>query len=408
MFSIKSVKTQAVAFAVAGTIALSSVMGPGSGTAAADTYANLAPTPSFEGASVPVFSAWERQQKGTNAMFLHGNMSEAAVAAGAQPYASDGIRTITILASERSNQGWPGIQTSKAIPVDSQKEYVFSAHNRSNKGVQGLPWMDIALYNSAGKYMGAVSTGTSSTLNEPGEWHKQTLKFKPAALSQKFPDIASVKLGLKMSMNYGTVGYPDSKKTGITYDQVYFGPVGEPVRLTPPSRPGDNPNPNNNPPVKHTCMGRPATLVGTPGNDVLHGTPGNDVILGLGGNDILLGFAGNDILCGGPGNDLIMGGEGHDRGLGERGDDLVFGGEGRDYLYGGYGQDYLAGGPDNDILKGGRQNDVLQGGQGNDRLFGHTGFDRLDGGAGKDYLNGGSGDDGCINGPTYVSCEMSP
>lgn len=31
-----------------------------------------------------------------------------------------------------------------------------------------------------------------------------------------------------------------------------------------------------------TCFGLPATITGTPGNNVLFGTSGNDVILGLG------------------------------------------------------------------------------------------------------------------------------
>jgi len=46
------------------------------------------------------------------------------------------------------------------------------------------------------------------------------------------------------------------------------------------------------------CAGRVATIVGTPGNDLLVGTNGPDVIAGLGGNDVIYGLGGNDILCG--------------------------------------------------------------------------------------------------------------
>src|SRR2546423_7821769 len=50
-----------------------------------------------------------------------------------------------------------------------------------------------------------------------------------------------------------------------------------------------------------TCQGHPATLVGTPGDDIIDAGPGNDVIAGLGGNDLIIGSHGNDVICGGPG-----------------------------------------------------------------------------------------------------------
>src|SRR4029453_20256 len=37
------------------------------------------------------------------------------------------------------------------------------------------------------------------------------------------------------------------------------------------------------------CLGRPATIIGTAGNDTLIGTPGADVIAGLGGEDTISG-----------------------------------------------------------------------------------------------------------------------
>jgi len=96
------------------------------------------------------------------------------------------------------------------------------------------------------------------------------------------------------------------------------------------------PCPRSPPP---TCKGRPATIVGTEGNDVRKGTSGKDVIVGLGGNDKLAGLAGNDLICGRAGNDTLKGGKGNDK------------------LYGGAGKDTLKGGPGKDKLKGGRGKD---------------------------------------------------
>src|SRR5207253_2185852 len=56
-----------------------------------------------------------------------------------------------------------------------------------------------------------------------------------------------------------------------------------------------------------TCQGHPATIVGTPGDDIIVGTSAPDVIAGLGGNDVILGERGNDIICGGPGDDSLFG-----------------------------------------------------------------------------------------------------
>ncbi len=102
-----------------------------------------------------------------------------------------------------------------------------------------------------------------------------------------------------------------------------------------------------------TCQGRPATCVGTEGNDVLWGTEDDDVILGLGGNDAIQADADDDIVCAGPGNDTVHGGPGNDSIYGEGGDDVLFGAKGKDSLYGDHGRDVLWGGPELDSLDGG-------------------------------------------------------
>jgi hypothetical protein len=73
-----------------------------------------------------------------------------------------------------------------------------------------------------------------------------------------------------------------------------------------------------------TCLGLPATKVGTAGANTINGGSGADVIVGLGGNDKIDGKGGKDVICGGPGNDTLTGGPGVDK---------LDGGDGADVLY---------------------------------------------------------------------------
>jgi hypothetical protein len=127
------------------------------------------------------------------------------------------------------------------------------------------------------------------------------------------------------------------------------------------------------------CGGKQATIVGTPGNDVIEGTDGRDVILALGGDDQVKGRKGKDVICGSGGKDKLKGGRAgdtvkgqgdRDRLNGSRGKDKLEGDNGADKLRGGRGKDRLEGGPDNDTLRGGRGRDSLDGGEGEDRCAG--------------------------------------
>ena len=142
-----------------------------------------------------------------------------------------------------------------------------------------------------------------------------------------------------------------------------------------------------------TCLGVPATIVGTNKDDVLLGTPGPDVIAGLNGKDVIHGQGGDDLLCGDEGVDEIRGGEGNDRMDGGNGESRLFGEEGDDHLLGGNGNDLLDGGAGDDLLRGERGNDQIAGGFGLDRLEGGQGDDILDGGGEDDLLTGDSGND---------------
>ena len=99
------------------------------------------------------------------------------------------------------------------------------------------------------------------------------------------------------------------------------------------------------------CLGRPVTIVGTPGADELSGGLGRDVFLGLGGDDEFQGSVDIDRGCGGNGDDRLIGGPGDDR---------LAGNTGRDVLWGEGGDDLLIGGKGGDICRGGGGRDVTR------------------------------------------------
>jgi hypothetical protein len=101
------------------------------------------------------------------------------------------------------------------------------------------------------------------------------------------------------------------------------GPAGDAGDPRPPSR------------SRASCIGREATIVGTPGPDTLVGTPAGDVIVAGDGDDLLVGLGANDLVCGEGGNDVLSGGGGAD---------VLIGGPGRDRLRGGKSGDICIGG----------------------------------------------------------------
>jgi len=118
------------------------------------------------------------------------------------------------------------------------------------------------------------------------------------------------------------------------------------------------------------CGGKIVTILGTPGDDVIHGTDGPDVIHGLAGNDVIYGGKGNDVICGGDGDD---------------------------HLIGGAGSDFLLGGRGNDKLSGGDKGTKPHNKRG--KPVARIDHDRFDGGPGKDICDGGG------NKRQYRSCE---
>lgn len=96
-----------------------------------------------------------------------------------------------------------------------------------------------------------------------------------------------------------------------------------------------------------TCEGRTATVVGTPGADVITGTSKPDVIVGLAGDDTIDGQGGDDVVCGNDGADTLLGGGGNDH--------LYGGRDGYTRNAAGYALtgDVLDGGPGDDVMDGG-------------------------------------------------------
>ena len=152
-----------------------------------------------------------------------------------------------------------------------------------------------------------------------------------------------------------------------------------------------------------TCFGQAATIVGTPGDDVLSGTSGVDVFAAREGNDVIRGLGGEDIICAGKGDDTIYGGAGFDIIFGAQGDDLIFSANGSSEgfradnrgarMFGGAGNDTIHGSDRWDRMQGGLGIDTMHGYEGRDWIRAGAGADQVDGGAGIDDLHGGNGND---------------
>jgi len=172
-----------------------------------------------------------------------------------------------------------------------------------------------------------------------------------------------------------------------------------------------------------TCLGLPATIVGTALDEDIYGGPGNDVINGLGGNDRIYGDGGNDVICGDDGDDLLDGQGGNDLMNGGPGNDHFFeqAANGRDtadyrtstagvtvFLRNTQPSDDGLGGEDrfdnienvygsnfDDQLTGDMVPNVIRGRGGDDLMRGQQGNDTISGGAGNDTAYGGLGYDSC-------------
>ena len=143
------------------------------------------------------------------------------------------------------------------------------------------------------------------------------------------------------------------------------------------------------------CRRLAATIVGSPGRDVITGTRADDVIAARGGRDTVRGLDGDDVICGDDGHDVVNGGKGDDTLMGGHDPDRLAGAGGENLLIGGNGDDDLflrgrggraLGGNGDDLLTGSAAADRVYGGGGADRCTVYAGNDLCDGGSGRDQM----------------------
>lgn len=140
------------------------------------------------------------------------------------------------------------------------------------------------------------------------------------------------------------------------------------------------------------CLGKRATVVGSPGSDFVRATDEPDVIVTGDGDDVIEGVEYGDRVCSGRGADRITGRGGELKG--GRGGDYIrapladaYGGRGHDILKAAYGRVY--GGPGNDRLMAGY---IIDGGAGDDRMIASEDcHPRMIPGAGDDFILGDEG-----------------
>ena len=101
--------------------------------------------------------------------------------------------------------------------MDSTKEYEYSVWYFFPTEAVGA--LFIKIYDSTGQSKGWVGGGPTAEPT-PNVWHKKTLSFNPANYASTFPDIAEVKLDLRLSLNDGL---PEGTTRTIYYDEVFFG-----------------------------------------------------------------------------------------------------------------------------------------------------------------------------------------
>ena len=202
----------------------------------------------------------------------------------------------------------------------------------------------------------ADKTGTSTQpALADGQWH--TIKCLKTATS------VTVKVdGYSTSANKsaGSISNTAPLRVGarVPGDDVYNGVMDEvSVEFTPSVDPSPSPSPT---PSGQSCLGLPATIVGTSAGETITGTDGDDVIHAGGGNDVVEGLGGNDRLCGVSGADELSGGDGNDRSSGGAGGDTVTDQSGTDILQGNSQADNLnAGdGQGGDTVNGGLDPDT--------------------------------------------------
>ena len=168
---------------------------------------NVAPNPSFEqGANVP--AGWRSETKGIDAIF---EWDERITRRGS--------RSLKVTATRSANQGLPGWETVAAIPIELGGVYEFSVWAYTED--KAIFWMDIWILDSAGRTLTGTSSG-SIPLDQAGEWLQMTKALDTNHFKESYPNMAAVKLGLRLSLLYRNFGITTDTVTSIHFDDASF------------------------------------------------------------------------------------------------------------------------------------------------------------------------------------------
>ena len=314
----------------------------------------------------------------------------------------DGPDQIQILGNQTAMEEWVNARSATGPGADSASPGAITVGATQNPAA-----LEVAGYSSHGPTTDGrdgVDLIAASCVPVPDFFN-----FCFSGTSASAPLVSGVMAVLRSAQVIETASEAESVLASITQDQGPEGPDPQyghgTLRMPPPAFFGVRT-------FLPSCSDVPATLVGTPGDDVLIGTDGPDVIVAGLGNDIIRGLGGDDLICGGFGDDTIDGGPGDDTLLGGPGADVVRGRDGSDFVLGGHGHDDLEGNAGDDEVRGFTGRDYVKGGLGDDIVAGGAGNDRIVGGDGFDELFGGEGVDRCREiaetaeqGQVFVSCR---
>ena len=233
--------------------------------------------------------------------FVNFSLLQKSVASG-NPYSVGTAGVITSWSFQTGSSVVPDLKLKVARP-QSNGSYLFIGEAAA--GAQAL--------NAVNTYPASIAVQAGDIIGFHGVGGVAGVRC--AMQTTDANDVAAV---FEQDTGVGTAQFP------IASSSPYRLPISATVTTTTPD---------------HSCKGKPATIVGTPGNDVRTGSSGPDVMVGLGGNDKLSGLAGKDLICGGAGKDKLKGGAGKDTLLGQKGKDKLNGGGGKDFCKGGKGKD---------------------------------------------------------------------
>jgi hypothetical protein len=163
-----------------------------------------APRPMAAG-TLPVAASFEDDEAG----WAYDARGGDGLGARTMDTAYNGHFSLFSQASDGAHRGWPGWFGAARYALTPGRAYVFRAWAASPDG--GNAWLDLALYDAAGTWLGGRSTGCSR--ERPGrDWQPLELRY-----AGDDPRVASVGIALLHCLNH-TRG----RTTTVYFDDVRF------------------------------------------------------------------------------------------------------------------------------------------------------------------------------------------